>query len=152
MKLVIGIGAYAMGDDSIGLRLAEAIAGRSLDKGFEVASNSHDSLQLLSYFSEDTEKVLLIDCMRSGGKPGDFVVFSPEEVESQKALGRITTHEGDVVKVLQLGRDLGLPLPRIRILGIEPESTEQSLELSKTLESRFEEYLATAVRTITADW
>jgi hydrogenase maturation protease len=156
MKLIIGLGAYAMGDDSIGLRLADAIAERGLDKDFEVASTSHDSLQLLSYFSEDEgkgpEKVLLIDCMRSGRHAGDFVVFAPEEVESRKALGGITTHEGDVLKVLQLGKELALPLPPIRILGIEPQSTEQSMELSEPLKARFEEYLAAAVKAIRTDW
>ena len=152
MKLVIGLGVHAMGDDSIGLRLAEAIAERGLDQGFEVASIPQDAFQLLSYFADDREGLLLLDCVRFGGKPGDFVVFPPDDVESQKVLGRITTHEGDVLKVMELARQLDLPLPRIRILGIEPESTGQSLELSKTLAARFDEYLAAAIRTITDNW
>ncbi|MCM2323475.1 MAG: hydrogenase maturation protease [Oligoflexia bacterium] len=153
MRYIIGIGNYSMADDSIGLRLIETIADRGMNTDFEAIDLSDNGLNLFNYLSESTEKMLWVDCVKMGKRPGEFTVFSPELTESQKVLTQMTTHEGDMLKILTMARQAGYPIPPIRILGIEPEKLEPVFELSPILQSRFEEYLGEAIRQIrSTDW
>jgi hydrogenase maturation protease len=148
MKYLIGIGNYTMGDDGIGLKLVEHIAEHELNRDFEVIDLGDDGSRLLDYFSPETERMLLVDCVKAGKKPGEYFFFKPEDVESKKHLSAMTTHEGDILKVIELGHRLGLPIPPIEVMGIEPESMKMGMELSGTLTRRFDEYVKTAINRI----
>lgn len=148
MKYVIGIGNFNMSDDAVGLKLVETISERGLDRGFEPVSLPHDIFTLLSYFNEDTEKIVIVDSVDFVGKPGDFLVFSPSDVESRKSIKPLTTHEGDVLKIITMGQSLGYPMPPIAIVGIQPLSHAQGLELSGVLKERFEEYLSAVLKAL----
>lgn len=155
-KLLLGIGNFTMGDDSIGIRVIEAIATRKLDQAkdgsslFESIEMGDGGLNLLSYFEPEVEKMVWVDCVRAGLRPGEIVIFSPEEAESRKLLSTMTTHEGDMLQVLDLARANGYPIPKIRILGIEPDPTHLgfSLELSASLSRNFETYLELALQEV----
>jgi hydrogenase maturation protease len=80
-----------------------------------------------------------------GLEPGEYELFCPGQVESRKELAGISTHEGDVMKVLELATSLGRLLPAITILGIEPQEMRGEIGLSAALSARFEEYINVAV-------
>jgi hydrogenase maturation protease len=144
-RYLIGVGNETMADDGIGPRIADALAAGAREHGFEVVVIGHDTLGILSYFDQDCERIVFVDCVRMGKAPGDWAVFGPEEVETQKQVGRMTTHEGDLLRVIELARQMALPVPPITIVGIEPETIEQGLELSAALTARFDEYLRAAL-------
>ena len=150
MRYIIGIGHASMSDDGVGLRVAERLAQDGLERGFEAVSLADEGLRLLSYFTAETEKIVLVDAVEMGLAPGDWRVFRPEDVQSVKTTGRLTTHEGDILKVLELGRRLGTPAPPIAILGIQPGSLGPGLELSPALEQRLETYVSVALAEIAA--
>lgn len=139
-RYLVGIGNYTQTDDGIGLRVAEYIVQQKLARGFEVLDIGDNGLHLLSYF-EDAEYMLWVDCVRMGLKAGEFVFFSPDDVESRKRLAGRTTHEGDMLQVIELARKMGYSIPKIDICGIEPGSTEQGWVLTGTLQLRFPEYI-----------
>jgi len=141
-----------MGDDGVGLRVIEKILERKLDQGFQVIDIADNGIKLLSYFTEETEKILLIDCVEAEKKPGDFVLFSPKDVESEKMLSGMTTHEGDVLKLIELAKAVNYPIPPLRVLGIQPESVVPSMELSDLLASRLDEYVKIALAELNKDW
>lgn len=143
-RYLIGIGNYTAGDDSIGLRVAEAIAQEGLEQGFVAITLSGNLLDLLHYLGEGTKAVLIVDSARMGRAPGEKAFFTPGEVESRRSLAGISTHEGDVLKVLGLARSLGQPLPAVTILGIEPESLRPGIGLSAPLAQRLREYVEAA--------
>jgi hydrogenase maturation protease len=145
MRYLVGFGNYTASDDGIGVRLVEAIAERGLDVGFRALDLATDSLDLLAYLRRDTEAVLIIDSARMGEPAGAVRFFAPSEVGGRPAQGGLSTHEGDVLQVLDLAASLGYPIPRILIMGIEPATVEPGLELSPALERRFEEYLQAAL-------
>lgn len=149
-RYILGLGNYAMGDDSIGLRVVEHITARGLDRGFEAIEVGNDGLLVMTYFTEETGRLVIVDAVTFGGRPGEYTVFSPADVDSRKDAGRISTHEGDVLKLIELGRRLDQPVPPIRILAIEPESMRADTGLSAALEARFDEYVAAAMDAITA--
>ena len=146
MKYLIGIGNWSMGDDGIGLRVVEAVEREGLAKEFEAVDIADDGMRLLFYCTPETERIVLVDAVELGLAPGAWRVFRPEAVETRKELTGLTTHEGDILKVLQFAKGLGYPIPPVVIMGIQPEKMELGMELSETLRSRFEEYVKMAVQ------
>ena len=151
MRYIIGIGNYSMADDGIGLRIIEHIAQGGLNRGFESIDIADEGMRLLFYLKEETEKIVLIDAVDLGLPPGEYRLFKPEDVNSTKDVKRLTTHEGDVLKILELARSLGYPIPPITILGIQPGSLKPEMELSPALQKRFSTYLRVALEEVGRD-
>jgi hydrogenase maturation protease len=144
-RYLIGVGNGTMTDDGVGPRVAEALSHQARELGFEIVISGHDAAGIMAYFEEATERILFVDCVRMGKTPGEWAAFSPEDVESRKTLDRFTTHEGDLLRIIEMGRQLACPIPPMTILGIEPARIEPGLELSPALRARFDEYVAAAV-------
>ncbi len=142
MRYLIGIGNYYGRDDSIGLRIAEHIGEAGLDRGFRAVDLGGNLLDLVHYLDAETEQVLIVDSARMGLAAGDFAFFAPEQARSRKALAGISTHEGDLLKVLEFAGALGGELPPVTILGIEPAELRDEPGLSDELERRFDDYVA----------
>ena len=70
------------------------------------------------YKGMGTTMVLVADAVRHGAQPGDVTVFRPEDVVSHKIHGGISTHEGDILKLIDLAKQIDQPIPPIRILAI----------------------------------
>ena len=133
------------GDDAVGPRVVEHVVANGLDSGFVAVDLSTDALSLVAYLNADTEAVLVVDAAHLGLAPGDFRIFSPDEVETQKEVSGLTTHEGDALKVLELARDAGYPIPPVAIMGIEPDDMESGIELSACLGARVSAYATAAI-------
>ncbi len=151
MRYIIGIGNYSMADDSIGLRIVEHIIQNKLDKGFEAVDIADEGMRLLFYLKEGTEKIVLIDAVDLGLAAGEYRLFEPKDVKTTKETQALTTHEGDILKILEFARNLSYPVPAITILGIQPEKLEPGMELSAALQERFEIYLKVALEEIRRD-
>ena len=145
MRYLIGIGNYQALDDSIGLRIAEAISERGLDRGFQAIELGGNLLDLLHYLGEGSQGVLVVDSARMGLSPGEFAFFTPDDVVTRKTVGGLSTHEGDLMKVLEFAAALDEPLAPVTILGIEPAEIRVGSGLSTVLEARFEEYVEAAL-------
>ncbi|MFA6028670.1 MAG: hydrogenase maturation protease [Elusimicrobiota bacterium] len=149
MKYLIGVGVYVGYDDSVGLRLIEHVSEGGLEKGFRAVEIGGNMLNLFSYLEAGVEKILVVDSAKMGKAPGDYMFFKPEQVESQKVLAGVSTHEGDVLKTLELARQTGYRIPPIEFMGIEPKRVEPEMGLSPELERRLPEYAAAAVERLT---
>lgn len=145
MKYLIGLGNYLMYDDSVGIRIIEHVVDEQMEKGFRALDVSGNSLNILSYLNDETEKMVIVDTAKMGENAGDFRLFSLEEVDSSKPITGITTHEDDMIQVLRFARENGYPLPEVVFMGIEPESVKMDYGMSGTLEKRFGEYVSAAV-------
>jgi hydrogenase maturation protease len=76
-----------------------------------------------------------------GKVPGEFGIFSLEEVKSSKFCQGLSLHESDLLKVLEASRAMGeLPI-RLRILAIQPKVILWREGLSLELSDRLEDYL-----------
>ena len=148
MRYIIGVGNSAMSDDGVGLKVVEQIARRGLEQGFEAAAVADEGTRLLFYLTENTDKVVIVDAVDMGLEPGDYRLFRPEDVEPRKTARGLTTHEGDILKVLELAASLGYPIPAVTILGIQPGNLGPGLELSPALSEGFETYLRVALEEI----
>jgi hydrogenase maturation protease len=145
VRYLIGIGNYYGFDDSIGLRVAETIGERGLDRDFQAIDLGGNLLDLAHYVGAGVEQVLIVDSARMGLAPGDFTFFAPDDAISRKSTGAFSTHEGDLMKALQFVSVLGEPMAPITIMGIEPAAVRSEPGLSEALAARFDEYVDAAV-------
>jgi hydrogenase maturation protease len=145
VRYLVGVGNYMAGDDAVGPRVIEHVVAKGLDRDFVAVDLSTDALSLVAYLNADTEAVLVVDAAHVDLAPGDFRFFSPDEVETHKELTGLTTHEGDVLKVLELARDAGYSIPPIAIMGIEPCEMGSGMTLSECLDERLPAYAAAAI-------
>lgn len=147
-RIIFGLGNYAKDDDGIGLRIIEHIVDNDLDDGFAAIELGNDGMHILNYFNEDVEKILIVDCALIDKKPGEYMIFSFDDVETKKQVGNISTHEGDIIKLVSLGKELNYPIPEIRILAIQPDSLEMEMTLSDCLTKNFKTYVNAAIAEI----
>jgi hydrogenase maturation protease len=141
VKYIIGIGNYSMFDDSIGIRIIEKIIAENLDRGFQAIDLSGNLLNILTYLNEETEQIILVDSGEFGLQPGDIRWFTPDLVTSVKELANISSHEGDIIKVLELARQTDYVIPKIQIMGIQPEEIREEFGLSDTLAGKMDDYV-----------
>lgn len=151
MRYLIGLGNYFMTDDGIGLRMVEFILEKGLDKGFQAIEIPGNALNILSYLTDDTEKIVIIDAARIEKDPGEYRFFTMNEVSSKKEIRRITTHEDDMVKVLLFAEENGYTLPDIYFMGIQPEIITMGNRLSPTLDEHLKEYVTAAIGELKKD-
>ncbi|MDZ4168155.1 MAG: hydrogenase maturation protease [Coriobacteriia bacterium] len=149
MRYLIGIGNYYGRDDSIGLRIAEHVGEAGLDEGFRAIDLGGNLLDLVHYLDAETESVLIVDAAKMGLTPGEFALFTPDQVASRRGHAGLSTHEADLMKVLEFAALLGNPLPPITILGVEPAELADEPGLSPVLQARFGEYVDAAVTFLT---
>jgi hydrogenase maturation protease len=149
VRYLVGIGNYYGLDDSIGLRVAEAIGERGLDRDFRAVDLGGNLLDLAHYLGAEVEQVLIVDSARMGSTPGEFAFFTPADVTSRKHVAGFSTHEGDLLKVLEFAASVGGPLAPVTILGIEPAEVGDEPGLSAPLAERFDEYVDAAVAFLT---
>lgn len=144
-RIIFGLGNYAKNDDGIGLRIVEYIVDNDLDDGFAAIELGNDGMHILNYFNEDTEKILIVDCALLDKKPGEFLIFSYDDVATKKQVGNISTHEGDIMKLVSLGQELDYHIPEIRILAIQPDSLDMDMTLSECLTNQLKTYVDAAI-------
>lgn len=147
-RYIVGLGNYAKNDDGIGLRIVEHIVDNDLDDGFAAVELGNDGMHILNYFNEDTKKILIVDCALIDKQPGEFLIFAYDDVATKKQVGNISTHEGDIMKLVALGQELDYPIPEIRILAIQPDSLEMDMTLSECLTKNFQTYIDAAIKEI----
>lgn len=132
-------------DDSIGIRIIEYISDRGLDKDFRALDISGNALNILSYLNEDVEKIVIVDTAIMGEQPGDYRFFTLDDVDSNKPMSGISTHEDDMIKVLRYARESGYALPEIVFMGIEPDTVRMEYGLSDILANNFTQYIEAAL-------
>ncbi|MEW5804462.1 MAG: hydrogenase maturation protease [bacterium] len=145
-KIAIGMGNYLMQDDGIGPKVIEQICLRELDQNFETEDIATDGLRLFKHFNNETEKIVIIDSAYMGQEPGTVIVFSPDQVQTAKTNQPISTHEGDILNLINLGKMLNLPIPEIRIVAIEPDQVDAGDELSIRLRGKVDEVIQHVIR------
>jgi hydrogenase maturation protease len=116
--LVLGLGNPILSDDGIGCRVALALQEELKDPDVDVMEAGIAGLDFLDLLAP-YDRAIIIDAIQTGeGTPGRIYRFEPDVLASTRHAG--TPHDVNFATALELGRKLGLPLPRqITIFGIE---------------------------------
>jgi len=124
--LVIGLGNPILGDDGVGWRVAEVVAkAMAGHPEVEVDCFSLGGLSLMERLT-DYETVVLIDAIFTGvNKVGSVSQFTLDNLPEVNAGHTTAAHDTTLRNALNVGRSMGISLPRdedISIVAIEAEN------------------------------
>ena len=136
MKAIIGLGNPIKSDDGIGIRIVREVEKKDLPPNVKVFDAGTGGMNIF-HLLRDSERTLIIDAVRFGREPGDSVFFSPEEVKSLNKSK--STHDTNILEVLELSKTLNEEPKEIIIMGVEPKDTSFGEGLSPKLEGRLPE-------------
>ena len=145
----MGLGNYSMYDDSVGIRVIEYIFENNLEKDFMAIDLSANTINLFSYLNAETKKIVFVDTAKMGMNPGEHKIFKLDQVETQKNVGNFSTHEGDIIKMINFAKETNYPIPEIVFVGIEPETMKSDFGISETLSKNISNYALAAIGEIT---
>ncbi|OYD16078.1 hypothetical protein CH330_03725 [candidate division WOR-3 bacterium JGI_Cruoil_03_51_56] len=127
MKAVIlGIGNRMRGDDAVGSLVVDELAGIRGLEVIDVRTAPENYIEPVSRL--EPKKVLIVDACNFGGRPGEFRLFNPEEID-RLAGGIVSTHTLPLsMTIALLEKNLKA---EIRVLGVQPASIEFDAGLSE---------------------
>jgi len=130
--LILGIGNYLMGDEGIGVHLANRMEKETLPEGVDVLDGGTGGFHLLEYF-EKYEHVILVDATLDGNAPGTIRMIKPKFAKDFPPA--MSTHDiglKDLVSALQI---LG-KMPEIDLFVVSIKTIQQQgIELTEEVES-----------------
>lgn len=134
---LVGIGNVEAGDDGIGVRLAEALAGR-LGAGagspliLVAGPRPEDHLSRLT--RGDCDSAVFLDAVDFGGPPGALTVLGSEDIQSR--FPQISTHRLSLGLLARLIQESGST--RVWLLGVQPASLRPGHRFSHSVQATFE--------------
>jgi hydrogenase maturation protease len=144
MKAVIGCGNIAMGDDGIGTHVLNELKKMKLPKEVELIDAGIRSIDLLPML-ENFKKIIIIDSVKGGGKPGTIYKLTERDLKLQKNI--ISLHELKLEQNLALGKILlGKKFPEVIIFGIEIKKIEFSVEPSEEVKNAIPKVIKLVLR------
>ena len=126
--LILGIGNYLMGDEGIGVHIANRLEHENLPEGVSVLDGGTGGFHLLGYF-ENYDHLILVDATLDGNTPGTIRLIKPKF--AQDFPPAMSTHDiglKDMVTALQLLDKM--PVIDLFVVSIE-SIQQQGIELTE---------------------
>jgi hydrogenase maturation protease len=116
--LVLGLGNPILMDDGVGLKVVRALKPRVVDPQVTFHESSRGGLNLLDVLV-GYDRAIIVDAIQTrDGTAGDVYHLKSDDFES--CLHVSCVHDVDFATTLELGRKMGLQLPRdIAIVAVE---------------------------------
>lgn len=142
--VVLGVGNVLLGDEGVGVHAIEKLKEKINYPEVELIDGATAGLDLLPVL-ESCDYLLIIDCVKGGLEPGSIYKFAPEDMKVKLDNMKLSIHDFNLVDVLNLAKALGKKLPEITIYGVEPESMDWSLEMSKKVSQALEKLIKVVI-------
>jgi hydrogenase maturation protease len=128
--LILGIGNPLMGDDGVGIRVAELLADKNLPDGVTVQEAGLPGWGLPSWL-EGRSNVILVDAVEMGALPGAWKRFRPGDLRVVLEDGSLSLHEPGLAAGLALTEALRLLPENLVLYGVQPGQTAAGNDLSE---------------------
>jgi hydrogenase maturation protease len=120
--LVACVGNIFLGDDGFGFEVAQRLVHTALPDHVVVRDFGVRSYDLAYTLMEPWDLVLLVDAVPQGGPPGTVYTIEPQLPEGVDNTQALDAHTMNPVAVLQLVSALGGNVPRMFVVGCEPQT------------------------------
>ena len=142
--VVLGLGNILHRDDGAGPQAIRRLcADPRVPAGVSLLEGGTLGLELLPYIW-DCARLIVIDAVDVGGSPGTLIRVSGEEL---KALpGNSNVHQLGVADLLVALRMLAERQPQVVLLGVQPENTDWSCELSSVVAATIDSLVEATIR------
>jgi len=142
---VVGVGNLLLKDEGIGVHIAHAL--QQIDIPHNVKIIDGGTSPDLPYYLKEADKLIVIDAVKAGGKPGTIYRFHPYDmdIESERI---ISLHELGLEQSLRMMRLTGNEPKETVIIGIEPKEIDWGTEPSAELRQKIPEIINIVLKEI----
>ncbi len=153
--LILGLGNILLKDEGIGAHVAQRLEKLALPYNIEVIDGGTAGLDVL-LSQEGLGKLVVIDAMKAGGKPGTIYKGrfkgrgknKLNEIFGQARESKISLHQVGLIDALTAAEKMNCGPEEIVIIGIEPGEVDCGLGLTKELKHRVPEIVNTVLEEI----
>jgi hydrogenase maturation protease len=131
--LVVGIGNLLCRDEGIGVHVIQKMKKMELPGHMELLDIGTSTMDLISHL-EGVKKLIIIDAMKAGGKPGTIYRCKPEDL-IPKGEQSVSLHDIGVIETLTMAKKMGMAIETV-IVGVEPQIMEWGMELTEEVKSK----------------
>ncbi len=136
--VIIGIGNILLKDDGVGVYVIRQLENEELPANVELVDGGTSTLDTLGYFLE-YNKVIVVDCLRAGNKPGTIYKINPEEIKDYK-MENLSIHDVQILDVVKMANMLA-KFPKVIIFGVEPEEICLDTEMTDNIKNKIPEII-----------
>ncbi|MBL7742316.1 MAG: hydrogenase maturation protease [Chitinophagaceae bacterium] len=137
--LVMGIGNYLMGDEGVGVHLAQCLSALNLPPNVDVLDGGTSGFHLLEYF-EEYPQVILVDATLDNNPPGTIRLIKPKFADDFPQA--MSTHDiglKDMIGALHLlDRAPEIHLLVVSIASLQQQGTGLTEEIEAIMPLLFE--------------
>jgi hydrogenase maturation protease len=141
--LVLGLGNLVHADDGVGVHAIHRLQGDShVPAGVVMMDGGTQGLSLVPHIS-GFQRLLVIDAVDTGQQPGTLIRLEGNALE--KLPGKASVHQlgfADLMVALKLLRQSP---EEIVVIGVQPQSTDWSVELTAPVRQSLDELLAVVI-------
>jgi hydrogenase maturation protease len=139
--LVLGLGNILLRDEGVGVRVVEELQGRyDFPDEVVVLDGGTLGLDLLPYV-EAADRLLVIDALDLGAKPGTVARLRDEEIPAFLS-PKVSPHQMGLVDLLAAAHLSGALPEELVLWGVQPEAMNVGLDLSPTITAQVETLVA----------
>jgi hydrogenase maturation protease len=129
---VIGVGNRWRRDDAVGLRVVDALRGR-VDDSIGLVESDGEPTRLLDAFAL-SPRVIMVDAVVTGAKPGTVHRFTDDELPNQIGIGQ-SSHLVQLHETIELGKLLEKLPNGLVLIGIEATDFDNGEGMTAPVES-----------------
>jgi len=145
--LVLGLGNVLLGDDGLGAAAVARVEGRyRIPPGVRLEDGGTLGLSLLGLFAE-SDRVILVDAVRTGSAPGTLVRIDGEDV-MDAVRDRLSPHQVGVADLLDAARLIDCYPTTVTLLGLVPEAIDLSVARSSAVDASLDELVEAVAREV----
>jgi hydrogenase maturation protease len=129
--LVAGIGNIFLADDGFGVEVVTRLRDQSLGDSVDVVDFGVRGIHLAYSLTDGGyAAAVLVDAVSRGGPPGTLYAIEADLSGIDPAPESVDAHNLTPDAVLAMVRQLGGSIARIVVIGCEPATTDEAMELS----------------------
>ena len=137
--LVLGVGNSILKDEGFGVHVVTQLEERREELGIPPEVDIIDGATLgldLLYYIEGREKVIMIDIVNAGEKPGTIFRFNSDDIKTKVTVNKVSMHQVTLFDVLTMAQVSGRMPNEAIIIGVQPGEIDWGLELSPEVEAQ----------------
>jgi hydrogenase maturation protease len=144
--LIMGVGNLLLSDEGVGVHIAQKMMEMHLPPEVHVVEGGTDGFGLINVILA-ADRMILIDAVRGGGKPGSIYRFDIEDCPSCLDIFKTSVHQVSILEVINLSGLIG-STPSTTIIGIEPKRLEMGTQLSPEIGAKIPKVIQMVLREI----
>jgi hydrogenase maturation protease len=141
--LVLGLGNLVHGDDGVGVHAIERLKrDPRVPPSAVLMDGGTQGMSLIPHVS-GFERVLVLDAVDAGEKPGTLIRLQGGAIENLP--GKPSVHQLGFADLLISMKLLGQAPKEVIVLGVQPQSTDWSAELTPAVRSSLDELMTLVI-------